>query len=558
MSNVKIFMRSMKAMGRRAPGYLIAILVMSVSFAMFSVMNSMLMKKVVDIAETGNYQSMAKTIAIIVAVGILCLVLYLGAGIKYNVEAKRVFGKLSGEVLKVEMRLPYEYYEKHHSGEIISKITYDLNGMGSIYGSRFRRVVMPMLEVVVFLISMFMLNWRLTLCLTGVNLIILIIDIVMVEPLHRVKVKLSEVNKQMTSRLSDLLQGMEQVRMYAAGRKVVEHFKTANRKYAKRYKGQIFISACMESADRGFELLCSLFFLMVGVYFVKKGYASLGSLAAIYTMYANFSFQFLMMGKYIPELAGCLVNAKNIFDFLDEKKEPESWYERKESDEDLNEHIQNCKIRKSAVKIDSISFSYSGGEEVLKNFSFDIGEGECIAVTGPSGCGKTTLSKLLLGLYPLSEGDIVINGKSIKETTLSALREQIAYVPQESYLFRGTIKENIGYGKKEASDEEIMEAARLANAHDFIMEFPDGYDTEISERGNNMSGGQRQRLAIARAILKDAPIIILDEATSALDNESESLVNEAMRNLKGRKTVIMIAHRPSTIELADRICVLGK
>lgn len=554
MSNFRLFIRTMKAMGSRLPVYLLSILLMSISLALFSVMSSLLMKSIVDIAQSGNYQSMAITIVGIFAVGIISLAIYRFAAIKYNVEAKRVYGTLSEAVLDVEMKLPYTYYEKHHSGEIISKISYDLKGMGDIYGSRFRRVIMPFLEVVVFLVPMLLLSWQLTLCLVLVNLIILLIDILMVGPMHKVRKELSEINKKMTGRLSDLLQGMEQVRMYAAGRDIIHYFKAENKNYAKKYRSQIFFSSCLESADRGFDLLCSLFFLMIGIYFVKKGYTTLGCLAAIYTMYGNFSFQFLMLGKYIPELVACLANAENIFHFLDEAREPDNWYENgKEPDDSEFGYDSNEK----EVRVERVSFSYDKGEEVLKDFSFDVSRGESIALTGPSGCGKTTLSKLLLGLYPILAGEIIIRGKSIKEYSLKELREQIAYVPQEPYLFQGSIKENIGYAKEGATEEEIMEAAKLANAHDFIMEFADGYDTWVGERGNNMSGGQRQRIAIARAILKDAPIILLDEATSALDNESEYSVNEALKKMRGGKTIIMIAHRPSTIELADRICVMS-
>ena len=190
------------------------------------------------------------------------------------------------------------------------------------------------------------------------------------------------------------------------------------------------------------------------------------------------------------------------------------------------------------------------------NFTLEVKKGECVAITGASGCGKTTLSKLLLGLYPLGEGDIRVNGMSMRESDLADLRRQIAYVPQEPYLFQGSIAENIRMGRPDATEKEIREAAMQAHAHDFIMEFPEGYDTTVGERGNNLSGGQRQRIAIARAILKDTSIILLDEATSALDNESEQAVNEALRNLQGQKTILMIAHRPSTIELADRVCTM--
>ena len=549
MKNYKLFIRSMKVMGKRMYLYLGAIFVMSVTFSMFSIMSSLLMKSVVDIAQVGEYQKLATTIGVIVGIGIVSLLIYRVATICYNVEAKRVYGVLSEAVLETEMHLPYSYYEKHHSGEIISKILYDLTKMGDIYGSRLRRVVMPFIQVVVFLIPMFLLSWQLTLCLVGVNAIMMGLEMMMLNPMHRVSTELSAINTKMTSRLSDLLQGMEQVRMYTSGYKTIDEFKTQNHCYAKKSNKMILYIACLESGGKGFELLCSLVFLMIGIYFVEKGYTTLGALTAIYTMYGVFSFQFLQMGRYIPELVGCLVNAKNIFDFLDEAREPQNWY--------TDSFAKEKYIKKEfAITINSVTFSYDGENAVLQDFSLQIKSGECVAITGASGCGKTTLSKLLLGLYPLDGGTIIINGLDIKKCHLTALRKQIAYVPQEPYLFNGSIEENIRMGRANATEEEIIKAAKQANAHEFIIHLSEGYQTKVGERGNNLSGGQRQRIAIARAILKDSPIILMDEATSALDNESEQFVNDALKNLQGQKTIVMIAHRPSTIQLADRVCCM--
>ena len=564
MQNYKLFIRSMRVMGKKRFVYLGSIFVMSVTFALFGIMSSLLMKCVVDIAQTGEYERLGYSIVVIVVVGVISLLIYRVATIRYNVEAKRVYGDLSERVLDAEMSLPYSYYEKHHSGEIVSKVSYDLTKMGDIYGSRLRRVVMPFLQVVSYLIPMFLLSWQLTLCLLAVNSVMMAIELLLLNPMHRVSRELSGVNTAMTNRLSDMLQGMEQVRMFPGGRGTVAQFREENHHYEKKYGRKTLYTACLEGSSKGFELLCSLVFLMLGIYYVDKGYTTLGALAAFYTMYASFSFQFLQIGKYIPELVGCLANAQNIFDFLDEVKEPANWY-RENGDERIAETAQTETTAAqtttgiqpaNAVEIRSIRFSYTGEEDVLRDFSLEVKKGECIAITGTSGCGKTTLSKLLLGLYPLGEGDIRVNGMSMRESDLADLRRQIAYVPQEPYLFQGSIAENIRMGRPEATEKEIREAAKQAHAHDFIMEFPEGYDTTVGERGNNLSGGQRQRIAIARAILKDTSIILLDEATSALDNESEQAVNEALRNLQGQKTILMIAHRPSTIELADRVCTM--
>lgn len=547
MENYRLFVRSMKVMGNKMYIYLGSIFVMSVSFAMFSIMSSLLMKSVVDIAQTGEYQRLAATIAGIVVMGLVSLLIYRAATICYNVEAKRVYGVLSEAVLEAEMSLPYSYYEKHHSGEIVSKVSYDLGRMGDIYGSRLRRVVMPFLQVAAFLVPMFLLSWQLTLCLAAVNAVMMGVEMLLLNPMHRVSRELSVINIGMTSCLSDLLQGMEQVRIYKGGNRTVGDFKKRNHDYAKKSNKNILYTACLECSGKGFELLCSLVFLVLGIYFVKMGYTTLGSLTAIYTMYGAFSRQFLQMGRYIPELVGRLANAKNIFDFLDEAREPQNWYTDKLT-------AANTAKEGAAVDIDSITFSYGRDTTVLKDFSLEVKKGEFIAITGASGSGKTTLSKLLLGLYPLDGGNIRVNGLAVRECSLMELRRQIAYVPQEPYLFNGSVMDNIRMGRPQATEQEIIEAARGANAHEFITGFTEGYNTKVGERGNNLSGGQRQRIAIARAILKDSPIILMDEATSALDNESEQLVNDALKNLQGKKTILMIAHRPSTVKLADRVC----
>ncbi|MDD6572423.1 MAG: ABC transporter ATP-binding protein [Thermoflexaceae bacterium] len=422
--------------------------------------------------------------------------------------------------------------------------------MGSIYGSRLRRTTAPLLQVVVYLIPMLVLGWQITLCLVGVNLVMLLVNTLFVNPIKTVTKRMSVANGKMTEKLSNLLQGMEQARMNTAGRQTVEEFAAENENYVKESRGKIFFTACLEGFNTGFDLLCALTFLMIGIYFVQKGYTTLGALTAIYSLYGSFSYQFLQLGRYLPELIGCLTNAQNIFEFMEEKKEAESWYPERNENPVL-------KSDEKYIDVSHIRFSYSEDKELLKDYSLYSHKGETIAITGPSGCGKSTLSKLLLGLYPIQSGDIRIDGKSYYDLSNQEIREMISYVPQEPYLFNVSVRENILIGKQDATEEEIIEAAKRAHAHEFIMNLENGYDSCVGERGNRLSGGQRQRIAIARAILKEAPVMLLDEATSALDNESEQLVNDAMKSMKKEKNIIMIAHRPSTIALADRICAFN-
>lgn len=564
----QLFLRTMRTMGKRRFMYYGSILGMSITFAMFSVMEAFLMKIVVDIAQKGEWDRLIGSVVIIVITGVIVLLGYRFACIRYNVEAKRIYGKLYEQVLSHEMKLPCEYYENHHSGEMLSKVSFDLGRMGDIFGSRFRRVVMPFIMVVVFLVPMFVLSWQLTLCLVAVNTVLIGVTMVLTGPLKSLSKKMSESNSIMTKHITDLIQGIIQVRMFEAGRKTVDRYNEEADVYAVKSDKRNMFSSLLECANTGFDLICNLVFLALGILFVQKGYTTLGAIAAIYTMYGRFSRQFLQMGKYIPELIAYLTYAQNIFEFLDEKTEEEMLNRQEFNKERLHNEINNScghnNIFNNAdysVKISDLTFSYIKDENntpvvVLDNYNERIKSGEFVAVTGASGSGKTTLSKLLMGFYKPDSGMIEVCGNNLDDISLSAGRSFFALVPQDAILFNMSIMDNIRMGRLDATEAEIIEAAKMANAHQFITEFTDGYDTVVGEKGMSVSGGQRQRIAIARAILKNAPIMLMDEATSALDNESERAVNETLQNLKGRMTIIMIAHRTSTIQMADRVISL--
>ena len=556
MNQWKIFIKTINIMGKRCFLYFLGILFMSIGWSLFAIMTSLLMKNVVDAAENGNATKIPLIIIGNIICGFISLVIYRGAAILYNVEAKRAYANLCKNVFAKEIKLPFSYYEKHHSGEFISKISYDLEKMGSIYSSRLRRAVAPILQVIVYLIPMFILNWQITICFICVNVCMLIINTFLIKPIRDVSKKISNSNRDMTEKMSNLLQGMEQTRMYSAGKETIEEFIKENENFTRQSRKKFLFMALLESSSKGFELVCALAFLIIGIYFTNNEYTTLGSLTAIYSLYGVFSFQFLQLGKYLPELIGCLVNAQNIFDFIGEDIEPNCWYEDIKY-EDIDNYYVKKKIKaEQEIIIDKIDFSYRKELKLLHNFSMNINKGECIAITGQSGCGKSTISKLLLGLYKVENGMIWIDGQPYLKINNMEIRQKIAYVPQEPYLFNDSIKENIRIGKLNATDEEIENAAKIAHAHEFIMKFENGYETMVGERGNKLSGGERQRIAIARAIIKDAPIILLDEATSALDNESEQFVNESLKSLINKKTIIMIAHRPTTIALADRKIIM--
>jgi len=293
--------------------------------------------------------------------------------------------------------------------------------------------------------------------------------------------------------------------------------------------------------------------IAIGGWMAVQGQLSWGALIATIQMASGITWMFFEMGSFVTRLQASLAGADRIFEILDMPLE--QWGEGKAGATGHGpQKVQKGHV--TAIEFCDVRFSYNRDNRVLNGFNLAIHQDQVVALVGSSGSGKSTLLKLLLGFYDTDGGEITVFGKSIREYTLEQLRRLIAYVPQDNYLFSGTIRENIAYGKEGASHQEIEEAAKGAFAHDFIMDLPAGYDTQVGERGAHLSGGQRQRIAIARAFLKNSPILLLDEATSSLDSESEQQVQKALERLMKGRTTLVVAHRLSTVQNADIILVL--
>lgn len=464
-------------------------------------------------------------------------------GVCYNNEAKRTGATMRNIVFGKALMLPVSFYENNHTGDFMSKLTYDTNMASGIFGSRFRRVMMPVIIVCVCVVPMFMkcppvMAGLLVLCILSLAL-----NLAMVPVLAGYSRSISDDNKAISRSVTDMLQGMETIRMFPLQSVIGQKYNEANERCGRNMKKQGRIESVVAALRNAFDLIGAVAFLAMGIIYIQKYNGKVGSLLALYTMYGAFQYNFLMMGQYIPSLTSWLVNAERVLEFLELPEES----------------FRNCSDYNAAnvpaqadVEFDNITFAYEGQEQkIFDGYSAAFTMGKSYAITGESGRGKSTLMKLLMGFYRISGGSIRIGGHDIYELGLENTRKLIAYIPQEPYMFHDTVRENIRNGNPVASDEEIIRAAKKANAHDFILQLENGYDTILGERGNTLSGGQRQRVAIARAILKNAPVIILDEATSALDNESEQLIQQSINDMKDGRLILMIAHRPSTIATAD-------
>lgn len=538
----KVLWRALKWMEKRSLWYLVSIFAMAALSAGLDILTSYVVKNLYGYMESGSYERILGLIAGGFLAGAFLIGFWRFFTIVYNDEAKRVSAVLQKSVYKKALRLPIDAYQNNVQGSFLSKLTFNVEQAADVYGSRFRRVLTPFISVVVYFTAMAAMNWRMAFLLILLNCILFGINLLMNRPIKAVSKKMMDFKAEETGTFSDILRGSKVIRIYGLQHQMQERYEGILKKLCRVQKKRTQYLAFLESLNAGFDLLSAILFLAVGIFMADLGYVKLGELAAVYVIYSSFSYHFLQMGKYVPELVERLVYMQDLFEFLDLEEEP-----------GVGEPVclPDFASGQPAVAFDNVNFCYSDGTKLFEDMNLAIDNGIITALTGRTGCGKSTLMKLLLGFYPIQSGKILLYGKDIREIGYAAVRKLTAYVPQEPYLYHVSIAENISYGNPDAGAEDIVSAAKAAGAHEFIQRQPDGYDTILENGGQNLSGGERQRIAIARAILKDAPILLMDEATSALDLESERIINEFINRYRGEKTIIIIAHRQATIRSAD-------
>ncbi len=545
------FCRFLKIMGKPLPLFLFAMIIHMVGDNLFNVTLSIFVKNVIEMAQNGNTEGFSQVLLWSIVAGVVSLLIFFIFGTIYDIEAKRGNAKVQKLVVEKAMRMPMSYYDKHHSGEIVSKLLNDADVASQIFTSRLRRVTTPIMSVIVYFVPMLAMNWRLAVSLFIINVFSLAVNSKYIEPMKQLGRQSSEKKKNITKGITSVVAGIKTIKMYQGCGRILENFKANVGDYSKVREETVKKSAMLGGINSFFDVICALGFLLLSIYFVDNNMASLGSVAAIYTLYGSFSYNFLELGKYLPELMNCIARAQIVFEYLDEEEEigilGEVWKEE-------CEYNAGC----PAVEFCDVVFDYDmknslDAAPLYNHRDMAISYGESTAITGKTGCGKSTLLKLILGFYSVHEGKIKVMGKELTDISKYTIREMLAYVPQEPYLFGISVKENIRLGNLSATDEDVVNAAKSANAHEFIMKLPAGYDTILNSGADNLSGGERQRIAIARAFIRNAPILLMDEATSSLDNENDNLVQEAIKKLMTKSTAIIVAHKPTTIAVCKNV-----
>ncbi|MBL8093110.1 MAG: ABC transporter ATP-binding protein [Anaerolineales bacterium] len=455
--------------------------------------------------------------------------------------------RIRARVFEHLQRLPLGYHERHHSGDALSTLTNDVATAERAYQDDLMMLCEATAQGLSAAIFMLWLSWPLTLMIVLASLMPLIINTLFAKPLRQIGDAVQSELGGLTERMTDLLAGYAVVRSFNLGDWILERFEGANGRVREHALRRVRTEAALAAAN-DFGGIFNLLSMAIGAYMVLIGQTTIGVLIGLVQLSNQISYFVYSIGGTVSRIQTALAAADRVLKVLDEPVEPDRYA--------LPEAGAAANAPGAQIAFEGVDFAYNGDDPVLQGVSFQAASGQVVAFAGPSGGGKSTIFKLLLGCYPIRSGAVWVDGQDLRALRLADLRQRIAYVPQDAFLFAGTIYDNIRYGKPGASQAEIEAAARAAFAHDFISDFPEGYQTVVGERGARLSGGQRQRIAIARALLKDAPILLLDEATSALDSESEQVVHQALEALMRGRTTLVIAHRLSTILNADQIVVI--
>ena len=486
----------------------------------------------------------------LIATGIVVVFLFRGIfyyGQSYLVSyiAQRVIIDVR-ELLYIKFqKLQLGYYEKKQTGTIMSYITNDVAALQAALVDSLIEMVTELSILIGSLIMMFYLDWKLSIVTLVVVPVIGQAMKIFGRKLKQSGALIQERTAEITSLLQESISGVRVVKSFAREDYEIERFQNQNNLNFKANMKSVQLSSLLTPTVEFLAAVIVAVILWFGGYQVVNGALTAGALVAFLTYAVNLANPVKRISRVYGTINKAMAAAERVFNVLD-------------TEEKLKDKPNAIELPKISgdVQFDHVSFGYKKDVDVLHDLTLEAKPGQVIAFVGPSGAGKSTIANLIPRFYDVTAGSIKIDGIDIRDVTIRSLREQIGVVPQETMLFSGTVKDNIRYGRLDATDEEIIEAAKAANAHNFIMHLADGYETKIGERGITLSGGQRQRIAIARAILKNPRILILDEATSALDTESEEIVQEALDKLMIGRTSFVIAHRLSTIINADKIIVL--
>lgn len=544
-----------RAQWRRLLGYVrpyknllgIALLARMIASGVFLALPALIQRVVDSALSSGDMARLNASILLMLALFALIAVASMAGNYYTNVAGERVVNDLRRQLYAHLQSLSLRFFSEQRIGNLVSRLTSDVTTVRRLLTGDLVRLTRHVLTIAGGVLVMLLLNWRLTLFIIAGVPVMIVVALIISRLARRGGRRVQDQVAETASIAAEVFQNVRSVKGF-----VREDYETA--RYAQATENVLGAALRQARLHALLNPLVDFLFLVTialivwyGGREVMAGRLSSGELVA-FLVYAA------VIGQMFAELAGMAAQ------FQETLGATERVFELLDTAPDVQDAPGAATLDDvdGRITFEHVSFTYDERQQVLRDITLDIAPGEVLALVGPSGSGKSTLFNLIPRFYDVTSGAVRIDGRDVRAVTQASLRAQIAIVPQETLLFGGSIRENILYGRLDASEADLIAAARAANAHDFISGLPDGYETTVGERGVRLSGGQRQRIAIARAILKDPRILLLDEATSSLDSESEQLVQEALERLMQGRTTVIIAHRLSTIRVAHRIAVLQR
>ena len=493
-----------------------------------------------------------RNLRMVVCFGIALLVLYIiRMLLRYFVQYQ---GHMIGVNMQADMRrdmfrhlekLPYSFYDEHETGRIMSRMTNDLMDLSELAHHGPENLLISGLMVIGSFVYLCTIDWVLTLVIFACVPLLVVVTMKLRKPMNKAfmesRVSIAQINASLESSIS----GIRVTKAFTNSEKELEKFEDGNKRFVLARKDAYKCMALFGSSTNFITDVFNVVVLLAGGLSLYAGRISFGDYSTFIISINMFINPVTTLINFMEQYQSGVTGFQRFLEIVDaapEKDAPDA---------------HPLKDVKGDIRFEDVCFHYDNSRGVLDHVTLNVPAGQKVALVGPSGGGKTTICHLILNFYRATSGHIYVDGQDISKVTAESLRKNIGIVQQDVFLFNGTIRENILYGRLDATDEEVYEAARRANIHDYVMNLPDGYETQIGERGVKLSGGQKQRLSIARVFLKNPAILILDEATSALDNTTEILIQQALDELCKGRTTLVVAHRLSTIKNADEIVVIS-
>lgn len=500
-----------------------------------------------------NVEIPNKNLRMIFIFGVIMLVVYLAKmALAYFVQ---FYGHMMGvhmqshmreDVFKKLQRLPFSYYDEHETGVIMSRIINDLMDVSELAHHGPEDIFISGVLLIGSCFYLGNINIILTLVIFCLIPVLIFFSLMMRKRLSSAFIESRVEVGNVNATLENSIGGIRVSKAFGTADHELDKFRKGNKKFVKARRRSYQAMGYFFAGTGFITDILNIVVLVLGGYLFAVGTIDIGDLVAFMLFINMFTTPIKKLINFMEQYQNGMSGFQRFCELIDEIEEPE-----------IKNAVELDTVE-GLVQFRHVNFSYESSEPILEDVSLDIKPGETVALVGPSGGGKTTICHLLPNFYPLDSGEITIDGIPIENISYQSLRENIGIVQQDVFLFTGTIRDNIAYGNVNASTEDIIEAAKKANIHEYVLSLPDGYDTEIGERGVRLSGGQKQRVSIARVFLKNPEILILDEATSALDNATEILIQGALEDLSKNRTTLVVAHRLSTIKNADRIVVITK